>query len=148
MRLVFLICCCPAVFAADAACPWMNDASASGYLETAVHLAVVNQGDGGTCAFSGKRGAASLDLKIEVTALAEAKTPECGPDSTPLRGIGNEAAACGYDVKSGKVSEQVVGRVRKQAFLVRLTSSDGSARRAELRETVRKAAEQVAGNLF
>lgn len=146
--ILLILCCTPAIFAADETCAWMNAASAAGYLETTVHVAAVKRNDDGTCDFSGQRGPAAVYLWIEVTTLAEAQTPKCGPDPAPLRGIGNEAAVCDYHDKSGKISEQVVGRVRKQAFTVRLTSSDPAARRSDLRTIVSRAAEQVAGNLF
>lgn len=125
----------------------MNAASASGYLGTSVEVTVV-RGAREACDFVGQRGSATLVLWIETVPLENAQTPKCGPNSSPLRGIGNEASLCDYDDKSGKISEQVVGRVRKQAFTVRLTSFGPAARRSEMRETVRRAAEQVAGNLF
>ena len=43
----------------------------------------------------------------------------CVPPLEPLRAIGNEAVNCGINSTSGETAEQVVGRVRKQAFLVR-----------------------------
>jgi hypothetical protein len=53
----------------------------------------------------------------------------------PLKAIGSEALAC-----RGEAGEQVVGRVRDRAFLVRITTND--------REKVRKVAEMVAGSMF
>jgi len=53
----------------------------------------------------------------------------------PLKAIGSEALAC-----RGEAGEQVVGRVRDRAFLVRITAND--------REKVRKVAEMVAGSMF
>jgi len=53
----------------------------------------------------------------------------------PLKAIGTEALAC-----RGETGEQVVGRVRDRAFLVRITTND--------REKVRKVAEMVAGSMF
>jgi hypothetical protein len=138
----------PPAFAGEEGCEWMNAASAAGYLKTAVQASVVKKGEGGSCDFSGTRGAERLDLWIDVTTLDAAKTPSCGAGAVPLRGTGNEAFVCSYGGESGKVSEQVVGRVRKQAFTVRLSSSGAVAKREELIETVCRAAEQVAGNLF
>lgn len=146
--LVGLICGGLPAFAGDETCEWMNAASAAGYLKTAVRASAVKKGEGGSCDFSGRRGTETLDLWIEVTMLDAAKTPSCGPGAAPLRGIGNEASVCSYGGESGKVSEQVVGRVRKQAFTVRLSSSGAAAKRGELKEVVCRAAEQVAGNLF
>ncbi len=65
-----------------------------------------------------------------------------------LKAIGNEAPACPYQGKQGWIAEQVVGRVRDQAFLVRMGSDDPSADAKVLREKARDVAEQVAGFLF
>jgi hypothetical protein len=54
-----------------------------------------------------------------------------------MKAIGNEAVAC-----SDGGAEQVVGRVREHAFLVRLSGTPGA------RVKVRGIAEQVAGILF
>jgi hypothetical protein len=49
--------------------------------------------------------------------------------------------------KKGETAEQAAGRVRKQAFLVRISAGEGFSRE-KLREKATKVAEQVAGNLF
>jgi len=65
-----------------------------------------------------------------------------------MKAIGNQAQACTYQGHSGWMAEQVVGRVRDQAFLVRISTHDASASPKILREKARKVAEQVAGILF
>ena len=57
-------------------------------------------------------------LRIEVRA-SSAPHAQCGSGAEALKAIGNEAQACTYQAKSGWMAEQVVGRVRDQAFLVR-----------------------------
>ncbi len=67
----------------------------------------------------------------------------CGPHAVPITAIGNEAFACTLNH-----SEQVIGRVRERAFILRLSIADPSMTPAQLRENAQKAAEIVAGNLF
>ncbi|MGO4882713.1 MAG: hypothetical protein ACLP59_18125 [Bryobacteraceae bacterium] len=91
-------------------------------------------------------------LRIETETLhspAEFKAyaTRCHSATTPLKAIGNEALACS-DNSGAEVAEQIVSRVRNQAFLVRMSSNDGSADPAALRDKARKIAEQVAGILF
>lgn len=97
---------------------------------------------GGLCAWS--------EIRIEVRTMYQSRMEftsrlaTCGNDKVSLRAIGNEALAC----DSGKNSEQVVGRVRDRAFLVRVTTNDTATDRATLRESAKTAAEIVSGNLF
>jgi hypothetical protein len=72
----------------------------------------------------------------------------CSPHAVPLQAIGNEAFACDLKEKSGRLSEQVVGRVRERAFVIRLRIDDASISQSLLREKAQKVAEIVAGNLF
>ena len=104
-------------------CPWLNQATAAGVL-------------GGTvtqvgCIFT--RG--SLELRIETAKDFESYAATCRSEAVPLKAIGSGALAC-----RGETGEQVVGRVRDRAFLVRITTND--------REKVRKVAEMVAGSMF
>ena len=117
-------------------------ATASGILNGPVDFTVTKSGPDGTCEFA---RADSLDkLRIEVvasaTALAGYKSL-CTTQAVSLKAIGNEAAACGVNADA----EQVAGRVRKQAFLVRVS---GNAPAETLRKRAIAAAEHVAGNLF
>jgi hypothetical protein len=104
-------------------CPWLNRATAAGFLGGPVTQV--------SCSFS--RG--SVELRIETGRDFESYASTCRSDAVPLKAIGSEAIAC-----RGEAWEQVVGRVRDQAFLVRITTND--------REKVRKVAEMVAGSMF
>ena len=101
----------------------------------------------GSCEFTRESGAQRTALRIEVAPAGSAH-PHCGPGSDALRAIGNEAMACKYSGQAGWIAEQVTGRVRDQAFLVRVSSNDPAAARQSLREKARSIAEQVAGILF
>ena len=71
----------------------------------------------------------------------------CSPHAVPLQAIGNEVLPA-ISKKSGRLSEQVVGRVRERAFVIRLRIDDASISQSLLREKAQKVAETVAGNLF
>lgn len=86
-------------------------------------------------------------MRIEV-GPTNAPHAQCASPAEQLSAIGNEARACAYQGKPGWIAEQVVGRVRDQAFLVRISTKDQSAAPKVLREKARKVAEQVAGILF
>ena len=120
-------------------CPWLNSATAVGILGGQVQTAVTPT----ACEFT--RPAAVL--RIEVTSAAVPHT-QCPRKSESLKAIGNEANACAYEGKPGWLGEQVTGRVRDQAFLVRVSTSDPHAAPKTLREKARNIAEQVAGFLF
>jgi len=129
--------CLPAL--AEDRCTWLNAATAAGVVGGEVHMTVTP----GSCEFVRQE----TSLRIEVGAIS-APHAQCGSGAEPLKAIGNEAQACTYQAKPGWVSEQVVGRVRDQAFLVRISTKDQSAAPKILREKARKVAEQVAGILF
>ena len=141
----------PSIGTATEACPWLNAATAGGFLGGPITDATVKRaktGDDATCDFIRHEGPLTLDLRIEVETMPSpakdfvSHAARCH-SAVPLKAIGNEALACSDDG-----SEQVVGRVRDRAFLVRLSTSDRSAQRSALRDKVRKIAEQVAGILF
>jgi hypothetical protein len=67
----------------------------------------------------------------------------CHSTAVPLKAIGNEALACSDDS-----TDQIVGRVRDRAFVVRISIGNRSAKPGALSEKARKVAEQVAGILF
>lgn len=106
------------------------------------------------CTFARRAGAISSELRIEVRTMYQSRAEftsrvaGCGNDKVSLRAIGNEAVACNTGNERGGRSEQVVGRVRDRAFLVRVTSNDAARDRAALRQNAQAAAEIVAGNLF
>jgi len=139
----------PVIGAAEEKCPWLNAATAAGVLGGAVKTSVTHT----ACEFVRQGGSSESALRIEVETIAApgefaARAAQCGSGAEPLKAIGNEAVACTYADKKGQRAEQVVGRVRNQAFLVRVSSNDRSATAAGLRDKARKVAEQVAGFLF
>lgn len=139
----------PLICAAEEKCPWLNAATAAGVLGGAVKASVTQT----ACEFVRRDGASESALRIEVETLGAphelaSRVAQCGSAVTPLKAIGNEAVACTYAGKKEQVAEQVVGRVRNQAFLVRVSTNDRSATSAGIREAARKVAEQIAGFLF
>ena len=143
----------PASCLADESCPWLNAATAGGVLEGAVKVAVARNQDDATCDFVRREGVREYSLRIEVATMRSdpnefgSYAARCGSAATALKAIGNLALACTADGKDGQHGEQVVGRVRDRAFVVRVGTNDDSMR-AALREKARKVAEQVAGTLF
>ena len=109
--------------------------------------------DDADCVFARLQGSTRSEMRIEVRTMREPRkeftsyATRCGVHASPLKAIGNEALSCSSGGKAGHFSEQVVGRVRDRAFLIRLTTND-SALGQDLPEKTRKTAEQVAGNLF
>jgi hypothetical protein len=172
-RIVFLLVvfslalCLPQVSRAKETCPWLNDATASGFLDGSVTSTVAfsikdktdanfsnTEKNDAVCEFVRRQGSLVMTLRIEVeTMRAPADSfasyaARCGPHSAPLRAIGNEAIACDLEARKNQVSEQVVSRVRGRAFIVRIISNSDSLDRVVIREKVRNIAEQVAGFLF
>jgi hypothetical protein len=129
--------------AAEDRCPWLNVATASGFLGGGVHMTLTS----GSCEFVRQDGGHEMALRIEVTSTS-APHAQCGSGAEPLKAIGNEALACTYEGRVGWIAEQVTGRVRDQGFLVRISTNDRSAAPKPMREKARKVAEQVAGILF
>lgn len=138
MRRVILLVLIAAAGRAENSCPYLNAATASGALggEVTTHVS------GDTCLFTHD----SSELRIEVRTINLPYKPNCRLSPASVKAIGNEAYACSVDAKGGIIAEQVVGRVRDRAFVVRLASR--SILRAALREKARSVAEQVAGTLF
>lgn len=156
-------------------CPWINDATAAGFLHGDVTTTVTRTATGAdkaeaagatvtgtsvtvgdaTCEFAHRDALGGVTrLRIELVTMANVEAGfhafrgRCGADSQPVRAIGNEAVVCGAaSAVRGGVAEQVVGRVRERAFVVSI-SADGGGDQATLRETTLRVAEQVAGFLF
>jgi hypothetical protein len=134
----------PALCLAEEACPWVNAATAAGNLGGLVSMAVTPT----SCDFEA-RPPASGHLHVEAVAMKDiakefpAWLARCKRPSESLDAIGNQAIACEADG-----SQQVVGRVREQAFLIKMRIADRSATRDSLRQKARRIAEIVAGNLF
>ena len=135
--------CLPAFVSAEERCPWLNVATAGGFLGGDVHVTVTSS----SCEFVRPYEGFRAVLLIEVRPAGAPHT-QCGSGAVPLKAIGNEAQACDYQAAKGWMGEQVVGRVRDQAFLVRISTDDRSASPKVLREKTRDVAEQVAGILF
>jgi len=151
--LLMLLLALPAIGGAAETCPWLNAATAGGVLGGAVTGLTVKRataGDDASCDFVRREGSLALELRIEVeTMRSPAKdfasyAARCHSPTAPLKAIGNEALAC----SDGQLAEQVVGRVRDRAFIVRISTTDRSAQPTDLRDEARKVAEQVAGILF
>lgn len=124
---------------AEHTCTWLNEATASGVLESAARVASTKS----NCEFSAKNGT----LRIEVIATPDAAKrftalkAKCQSRAMPLNAIGNEAVACATHGR-----EQVVGRVRDQLFTIRLTMKGFNEE--AISEKGRLVAEQVSDNLF
>jgi hypothetical protein len=142
----------------QAKCPWMNEATAGGILGGAVTVTanVTGHGDG-VCQFSRQQGTLLRQLRISVSVMSDiskdfpAYLAQCPPTSAHLAAVGNEAVTCSDNSKAELYSEQVVGRVRDQAFAVSVSSSvwnDTSMTQEMRRAKANLAAEQVAGILF
>ena len=126
-------------------CPVLTTATARGAIgEVQLQVTHSEKDSGYICEFTGTH----IELTIEVSPLPGpgqfsrfAETAcQGGSDIVPLKAIGNEAVAC-----SSGTAEKVAGRVRNQAFLIRLNST-GAAKPS--RSAARDLAETVAGNLF
>lgn len=141
--------------AAEDSCPWLNSATASGVLGNSVTASVTHPDkskDDAVCEFTSRTAEPSV-LRIEVKTMANSTADfpawlaQCGSNSTPVRGIGNQAVSCGRE-KGPDTSEEIISRIRDRALLVRLTVRNASAPRSALREKASAVAEIVAGNLF
>jgi hypothetical protein len=141
-------------------CPWMNEATASGLLggeAVGTYQAAPGPKQAATCTFTQENSGVTRTLVIQVTTTSDAperiRTIEktCTSSGLPLQAIGNEAVECASDERGSRPGEQVVGRVRDQLFMIRISSSgknDPDLTRSALKSRISSAAEQVAGNLF
>src|SRR5580704_2824899 len=178
MRLIFIARCIAVVVImfgatgigcfAKGMCPWINEATASGFLHGDVTMTVTHTSTGAdkaaaatatgtsvtvgdaTCEFVRHDTAGVTKLRIEVVTMSDvaASYPafrgRCGTDGQPVRAIGNEAVVCGMTgpaTAHGGVGEQVVSRVRERAFVVSISAGAGTDQ-ATLRETTLRVAEQ------
>ena len=145
---------------AQTICPWLNNATASGFLGGPATANVNLTGQtGGTCLFRVQAGTQDDSLSISV---ATAPDPEnerstfatyesgCIATAAPLKAIGNEAVMCVAGTATDR-GEQVIGRVRDKVFTVALKTAATVARgpaNDALAEKAEEIAEQVAGVLF
>jgi hypothetical protein len=139
MRILLLAAAGACLCYAQQPCAWLNEATASGVLESAAHVTSAKS----SCQFNAKTG--TLRIEVSVTPDAAKRFAElkasCGGGATSLKAIGNEAVAC-----PGTGSEQIAGRVRDQLFIITLTMKGFS--QEAISGKGRLVAEQVSGNLF
>jgi hypothetical protein len=139
-------------------CPWLNEATASGFLGgDATGAFTAADGQPSVCTFTNRDAGATRVLQITVEIAAEphalltTAARACGADIAPIGAIGNEAMMCSLTERKGELGERVVGRVRNQVFTIVFSSTlkdDPILTRDALRVRGYTAAEQVAGNLF
>ena len=101
------------------------------------------------CEWRRKEGAHGSVLRVEIKDLNAPSALQglftaCQGRQVPLRALGNEAIGCA----TGKSAWTIIGRVRKQAFVITLSSDDPAVNIQALAARARHAADQVAGNLF
>ena len=153
-ELLFLTASC----GAQAHCAWLNDATASGFLNGPVTLDLETAPDDQSiCVFTNLKTAKDYStLRIMVQPLKDVNyaiashKSLCTSAPVALKAIGNEAVSCSADVGYSR-GEQVIGRVRDRLFIVTVSSTvaqDPSATRQQLQEKARTIAEQIAGALF
>ena len=156
MRVLAILLVLPAFAWAAETCPWLNAATAGGVLGGRIANVKVMRAQTGTdasCEFAAHAGSILLELRIEVETMPApaldfaAYESRCHSAAAPLTAIGTKAVACSDD-SGGQLAEQVIGRVRDRAFVVRISTSDHSTERGVERDKAKKIAEQVAGILF
>ncbi len=147
LNLTALLLLGPLLCAAAQNCAWINPGTVGGILGGAVDSKIIQSQQ--TCEFTRRSGSTVYTLRLEVKAMAQPQQQfpkylsECKSKPTPLKAIGNEAVTC-----SAGVAELAIGRVRDQAFIIRVSTNDRSAKRDELADKARAAAAHVAGSLF
>jgi len=131
-------------------CPWLTEGSAARALggDVSVTVKVSDSGEG-LCRFS--RSPDFLEILV-----SKAELPTCPPESTSLKGIGNEAATCRPHSPRAEAVEMISSRVRNLHFTVTLTTraQKTSAKPADPQaadpqnDALEQIAEQVAGSLY
>jgi len=133
---------------AQKGCPWLTEGSAAHALggDVSVTAKVSDMGEG-LCSFARREGTQdSLDILV-----SKASLPTCPPDSTNLRGIGNEALTCRPRNSHGEAVEMISSRVRDFHFTVTLITR---GQKAPVKpddpqnDALEQIAEQIAGNLY
>jgi len=136
-------------------CPWLNAATAGGFLGGEVTMSVTPLAPNGdaTCEFALTQTAVASNLRIAVHTMSRpsqeysAFVAQCDGARKSLQTIGNEAMYCAAKGTPGK--EQIIGRVRDRVFLMTITTAgprrrDGSGPSDEAVNL----AQQIAGALF
>lgn len=144
MRVWVLLLALPSLAGAAETCPWMNAATAGGFLGgriSGIKVTRAQASDDASCEFVARDGSV-LSISVETMNSPPTDFPSylarCHSPAEPLKAIGNKAVAC-----NDQGAEQVIGRVRNRAFVIRIKAEGG-----DLRDKARKVAEQVAGILF
>lgn len=144
---------------AENSCPWLNEATASGFLGGAAVGAYTPAAENqpATCIFIRVENGVTRELQITVEIVSAsphmrvaALASSC-MDPAPLTAIGNEATRCMAHVKGAARAERIVGRVRDQVFTITLSTSqrdDSELTDDVMRTRIGTAAEQISGNLF
>ena len=155
---VVAVCITASSAKAENNCPWLNEATASGFLGApAVGTFQAPAGQPAVCTFTQQSSGTTRVLQLEVETTPDAANhlkaleKSCASNGAPLQAIGNEAITCISDDRGGRPSGEVIGRVRDQIFVIRVTTSlknDPFLARNALQRLINTAAEQVAGNLF
>lgn len=148
---------CPVACTAQAICPWINQATASGLVGKPMNAPVLSGSSPSIgCIFHAQKKSDLTALTISVVQMSDTTKDyapfkaKCRMPGAPLAGVGNEAILCGADV-AGTHAERVVGRVRDRAFVVTVRSSQRFKppfSRAAIEDQAKAAAGQVAGILF
>ena len=139
----------PMIASASSQCPWLTPGSAAVILGGEV-TSVVQGADqsAGSCHFTRRQNAATYQLGIYV---AQQGLLACPPASEKLVGIGTGAVQCNVTHSSTDFTEQIDGQVRDVRFTAILATKGiklTTAQRQSQSEALRRAAEQIAGNLF
>lgn len=141
-------------------CPWLNEATASGFLSGNAIGTYIPAGQSvpASCTFEQNEaeGTRNLIITVEVVPNPHARLMSvahgCGANDRPVSAIGNEALRCMVnDRKHNTHSERIIGRVRDQVFSVTLSTTikqDPALTPEELEMRIYALAEQVSGNLF
>jgi hypothetical protein len=159
-------------------CPWINDATAAGFLKGEVVATVTRASAGAdkaavaaatatgisatigdaTCEFVHRDASGSVTrLRIEVVTMGDvaaafpAYRARCGTNGQPVRAIGNEAEVCSM-APAGRGAGVGVGEQVvgrvRERAFVVSMAAGSGTDQATLRETTMRVAEQVAGFLF
>jgi hypothetical protein len=159
----FAVALAPAKALADDTCPVINRATAGGILGAQSNPAGIAEAElsvnwhtptNYTCTFS--VGCNTLVVTIGAYSGRDgwpAQTKKCFATPAPLSAIGNEAAACYSPQASTPLESEVISHVRDVLFDVHLSfatppAADPARAYELLHDLTRRAADQVAGNLF
>ena len=135
-------------------CPWMNAATAGGFLGGDVQMAVTGftaDGDA-TCQFTraGKMLRIAVHTMPEISKEFPGYLAQCGANAVTLKAIGNQAVQC-----MNKGEEVIAGRVRERAFVITIKAewitrppTSPTKTRNPISDDSENIAEQVAGSMF